>query len=183
MLHAIVSPRGREGSVPLNRQQLLDRRNDLSQFLFHLTRTGDLKRAKDLYSLQRDDVVPVDAHSSLEAILRNRRIEARSAFGYFNFKIRYTRSDGRVLNPGSQIKRDWLKAVCFTETPIDHVHLQTEDIQGRQLKFQPFGLAFRESVVRRANGNPIFYVQTTCWISRELSRLISPKLSHPISPN
>jgi hypothetical protein len=22
-----------------------------------------------------------------------------------------------------------------------------------------------------------------CWISRELSRLISPKLSHPISPN
>lgn len=35
------------------------------------------------------------------------------------------------------------------------------DIVGRQLKFQPYGLAFRESVIRRAHGNPIFYLQTT----------------------
>lgn len=133
----------------------------MSQFLFHLTRSGDLKKSKDLYSLPKDDLVPLDACGSLEAIIQNRRIEARSAFGYFNFKIRYSRADGRVLDPNSQIKRDWLKAVCFTETPIDHIHLQSEEINGRQLKFQPFGLAFRESVVRRSNGNPIFYAQTT----------------------
>ena len=147
--------------MALNRQELLDRRKDLSQFLFHMTRSGDLKLAKDLYSLPKDGLVPIDAGRSLTAIIQNRRIEARSAFGYFNFKIRYTRPNGTVLNPNSMIKRDWIKAVCFTETPIDHVSLQTEDILGRQLKFQPFGLAFREAVVRRANGNPIFYVQTT----------------------
>lgn len=145
----------------LNRQQLLERRNDLSPFLIHLTRSGDFKRAKDLYSLPKDDWGPIDARTGLASIIQNRRIEARSAFGYFNFKIKYTRPDGRVLNPNSQIKRDWLKAVCFTETPIDHVHLQTKEIYGRQLSFQPYGLTFRESVVRRANGNPIFYVQTT----------------------
>ncbi len=145
----------------LNRQQLLERRNDLSQFLFHLTRSGDLKRVKDLYSLPKDDWVPLDARQNLAAIVQNRRIEARSAFGYFNFKVKYSRPDGRVLNATSVIKRDWLKAACFTETPIDHVHLQTQEIYGRQLCFLPFGLAFRESVVRRANGNPILYAQTT----------------------
>jgi hypothetical protein len=29
--------------------------------------------------------------------------------------------------------------------------------QGRQLHFENYGLAYRESVIRKANGNPIFY--------------------------
>lgn len=147
--------------MAINRQQLLERRGDLSQFLFHLCRDGNLKRPKDLYSLTKDDWVPVRAKQCLHSIISNRRIEARSAFGYFNFKVRHTRADGRVLNPNSAIQRDWLKASCFTETPLDHVSLQTEEIFGRHLWFQPYGLAFHEATIRRSNGNPVLYVQTT----------------------
>ena len=144
----------------ITRQQLLERRGDLSQFLIHLTRTGDLKRHKDLYSLERDDQVYLTAGESLRGILQDRRIEARSPFGYFKYKVRFARRDGRVVNSDSPIQHDWLRAVCFTETPIDHVYLQTQDIQGRQLRFQPYGIGFREDVVKRAGGNPIFYFQT-----------------------
>ena len=70
-------------------------------------------------------------------------------------------ADKRTLNPHSHVRRDWLRSVCFTETPIDHVQLQMQAIYGRQLHFEPYGLAFRESVVRSVNGNPVVYIQTT----------------------
>ncbi len=145
----------------ITRQELLEKRGDLSPFLIHLTRSGDLKLDKAIYSLPQDKVVQVTAKASLEAIIQSRRIEARSAFGYFNYKVPFTRANGATLNQQSQVRRDWLRAVCFTETPLDHVYLQMQTIYGRQLHFEPYGLAFRESVVRGANGNPIFYVQTT----------------------
>ncbi len=146
--------------MTLTKQQLLEKRNDLSQFLFHLTRDGDLKLRKDLYSLQKDDVRPLVAKDSLAGILQRRCIEARSSFGYFDYKVRVTTAFG-VLSSKSLVQRDWLRVACFTETPIDHVCLQMQEISGRQSCFGPYGLAFREDVVRRANGNPVFYVQTT----------------------
>lgn len=145
----------------VTKQQLLDSRGDLSPFLIHLTRSGDLKLDKDIYSLTQDKVIQITAKTSLEAIIKSRRIEAKSAFGYFNYKVPYKRADGKVLNSTSHVRRDWLRSVCFTETPIDHVHLQMQPIYGRQLHFEPYGLAFKEEVVRGLNGNPVLYVQTT----------------------
>ncbi len=67
---------------------------------------------------------------------------------------------GIVLNQNSRVQRDWLRAVCFTETPVEHVKLQMSTILGRKLHFQPYGLAFREEAIRNARGNPVFYVET-----------------------
>lgn len=36
-----------------------------------------------------------------------------------------------------------------------------QEIYGRQLHFEPYGLAFKENSVRIANGNPVFYVETS----------------------
>jgi hypothetical protein len=145
----------------LTRKELLEKRGDLSQFLIHLTRSGDLKLDKDIYSLPRDQVVQITAKASLDAIIKSRRIDARSAFGYFTYKVPMTRADGRKVNAHSLVKRDWLRAACFTETPLDHIHIQTQKVFGRQLHFEPYGLAFKEDVVRGANGNLVLYVQTT----------------------
>lgn len=145
----------------ISRAELLEKRGDLSPFLIHLTRSGDLKLDKDIYSLPQDKIVQITGKGSLEAIIGTRRIGARSAFGYFNYKVPFKRADGRVLNASSHVRRDWLRSVCFTETPLDHVYLQMQAIFGRQLHFEPYGLAFRESVVRGAQGNPVLYVQTT----------------------
>jgi hypothetical protein len=67
----------------------------------------------------------------------------------------------QTLNANSLVQRKWLLAACFTETPIDHVYLQCQQIQGRQLHFESYGLAFFEQTVRAKGGNPIFYVDTT----------------------
>jgi len=162
-VHSISSAKSQVGrpDLGITRSQLLEKRGDLSQFLIHLARTGHLKLAKDIYSLPQDTVVQLSARNNLEAIIKSRRIEARSAFGYFNYKVPLRRADGRVLNSNSYVRRDWLRSVCFTETPLDHVHLQMQVIYGRQLHFEPYGLGFREEVVRGANGNPVLYVQTT----------------------
>lgn len=167
----------------MTKNELLEKRGDLSQFLIHLTRTGDLKLAKDIYSLPRDQVVQIGAKASLEAIIKTRRIEARSAFGYFTYKVPMVRYDGRKLNPNSLVKRDWLRAACFTETPLDHIYLQTQKIYGRQLHFEPFGLAFKEQVVRGANGNPVLYVQTTNQnIRNALDAVAVSPLAHQFKP-
>lgn len=143
----------------MTRKELLEKRGDLSQFLIHLTRSGDLKLDKDIYSLPKDQFVQITAKKSLELILRAKRLDTKSAFGYFNYKVPLKRGSS-TLNQHSQVKRDWLRAVCFTETPLDHIHLQTANIYGRQLHFEPYGLAFKEEVVRGRNGNPVFYLET-----------------------
>jgi len=140
--------------------ELLAKRGDLSQFLIHLTRSGVLKLDKDLYSLDTDDTKEIAAKTSLEDIIKAKRIEARSAFGFFNYTVPFKRADGSVKNEESQVKRDWLRATCFTETPIDHISLQTYKISGRRLHFENYGLAFKEEVVRNRNGNPVFYLDT-----------------------
>lgn len=144
----------------LTKEQLLEKRGDLSPYLIHLTRTGHWKRWKDIYNLHQDDFQTVDAKQALENILNSLKIEARTPTGYFNFKVPYQRGN-QTLNQNSQVQRSRLKSSCFTETPIDHVYLQTLNIQGRQLHFQPYGLAFSENVVRSKGGNPIFYIDTT----------------------
>jgi hypothetical protein len=164
----------------ITRQELLEKRGDLSPFLIHLTRSGDLKLDKDIHSLNMDAVVQIDARSSLEAIIKSKRIEAKSAFGYFNYKVPFKRSDGRILNAASYVRRDWLRSVCFTETPVDHVYLQMQQVHGRQLHFESYGLAFRETVVRGANGNPVLYIQTT---NQNMRAAMDALVQNPLAPN
>lgn len=145
----------------ISKKELLTRRGDLSQFLIHLTRSGILKRDKDLYSLAMDDTQRISAKSCLEDIIKTKRIEARSALGFFNYSVPYKRRDGTIKNQNSLVKRDWLRATCFTETPIDHIPLLTNKIYGRTQQFENYGLAFKEDVIRSRNGNPVFYTDTT----------------------
>ena len=146
----------------LTKDQLFEKRGDLSPFLIHLTRTGDLKLDKDIYSLPRDKFIQIDAKNSLQNIIQHRRIDAKSAFGYFNLLVPWQSPDGRYQkNQTSLVKRDWLRSVCFSETPLEHIHLHMTPKYGGGNHYRPFGLAFFEKYVRGKNGNPIFYVQTT----------------------
>jgi len=142
----------------INKDQLLQMRGDLSPFLIHLTRTGSVRVNKDIFPNAKTDRLTLDAKQSLESIIKDKMIKARSPYGYFNYKVNIKRADGSFTNPGSLIERKWLVSVCFTETPVDHVRLQCQAIVGRQLHFQPSGLAFFENSVRREGGNPLFYV-------------------------
>lgn len=142
--------------MALNANDIKELREDLSPFLIHLTRDGSYKKWKDIdTTLTTDQNVTITAKSSLENIISIKKIEARCPFGYFNYKVPY-----RTNNQNSQVKRDWLRAVCFTETPVDHIYVQCEPIEGRQLNFKPYGLAFFENSIKANGGNPVMYFNT-----------------------
>ena len=138
--------------MSISKQDIKELRGDLSPFLIHLTRNGNYRRWADIYDLKMDERRALDAKSSLEMILQDKRIEARSPFGYFNYKVPWGSK-----NQDSKVKRSWLRSVCFTETPIDYVYVQCEEMEWRQFNFAPYGLAFFENSILREGGNPIVY--------------------------
>jgi hypothetical protein len=135
-------------------------RADLSPFLVHLTRSGTVKLWADIIGQSKDEFLEIDAEESLKRIIRSSRIEAKSPFGYFNFKIPYRKMNGNLINASSRVQRSWLRSVCFTEAPVDTIGFQCQFHPARKCQFERFGLAFFESPVRRAGGNPIFYVDS-----------------------
>jgi hypothetical protein len=144
----------------LTKQDVLNLRGDLSPYLIHLTRGGGCTLKADAHlGLAQDQVLTLNARSSLIDIINQKVILARGAFSYFNRKVPFVRNGRQVSNQGSYVNRTWLLAVCFTETPVDHVHVQCQKIIGRQLPFEPYGLAFFEENVR-PRGNPLFYFDT-----------------------
>lgn len=161
----------------LSKAQVLQQRGDLSPFLIHLTRSGTYKEWADISGRPRDQLVTLNAKTSLEHILGNATLEARCPFGYFNYKVKQKNFFGGWNNPKSGVNRSWLRAVCFTETPVDHVHLQCNPIYGRQCQFEPYGLAFFEERVRIKNGNPVVYYETR---NRGIQRALD---AIPILPN
>jgi hypothetical protein len=135
-------------------------RADLSPFLVHLTRSGRVKLWGDIAGRSEDEFLTLNAEASLQRIIKSSRIEAKSPFGYFNFKIPYRKKNGTLINANSRVQRAWLRSVCFTETPVDAIGFQCQFNPTRRCQFEPFGLAFFESPVRKARGNPIFYVDS-----------------------
>lgn len=129
-------------------QEILARRSDLSTFLVHLSRSfGEMS-----------------ARKRLESIILGGAIEAGSPFGHAVSKLK---------------RNDWPLAsqhcVCFTETPLEHVSLLTQEIEGRQIKFEPYGVVITKKQARRLGVNPVWYLDMTPghdWLTTPLNALI-----------
>ncbi|MGL5861365.1 MAG: abortive infection system antitoxin AbiGi family protein [Phycicoccus sp.] len=115
-------------------EHLLHRRGDLSTFLTHLTRGAGERSAFD----------------NLLDIIRKGKVEARTAFG--------PAKDHEQHLAGSAATQ---KAVCFTETPLEHLWMMVEQIDGRAIQFEPYGLAITKTTGRRAGANPVWYTDIT----------------------
>jgi hypothetical protein len=102
-----------------------------------------------LVHLSRDSTGGASARENLEAILRLRKLEARSPFGHAVSKLN---SKGKST--------DSQKCVCFTETPLEHVSLLGE-IEGRRYDFKPYGVAITKMQGRRNGVNPVWYLDMT----------------------
>lgn len=138
-------------------QQLLARRSDLSTFLVHLTREyPDGTSAKD----------------NLKSILNDKVIEARNPYGS-------ALSHLRKLNAQTNENLNSQKVVCFTETPLEHIRLLTEQILGRKYEFGPYGIAITKRAARMWNVNPVWYLDITPghdWLTKPLENLIDAEI-------
>lgn len=114
--------------------EVLHRRGDLSTFVVHLSKDDDGTTAKD----------------RLLSILKSRTLKAGSPMGWAKDKV-----------AGDKAASDSQRVVCFSETPLEHTYSMFADIEGRQVRLAPYGLAFTKMVARRLGANPVWYVDMT----------------------
>lgn len=131
-------------------EALLNRRTDLSTFVVHLT---------------RDSESGVSARDNLLSILEEGTIQGKTAQG----PARHL--EVSLVNTGFT-----QKVVCLTETPLEHLWMMIEDIDGREIKFQPYGLATTKTSARYAGANPVWYSDITKgrdWPLKQLGELVT----------
>jgi hypothetical protein len=134
---------------------VLARRNDLSTFLVHLCRNKGNISARD----------------RLRAILDGWQLNALSPFGS---AVRPLEA-AHVAIPASQ------RAVCFTETPLEHICLLLEEIDHRAVQFRPYGVAIPKKLGRSLDVNPVWYLDITPgrqWLTVPLNTLITQAIQH-----
>lgn len=133
-------------------------RADMSQFLIHLTKNGSFQVYKPFqanpehYWFEGGDTV--EAKDSLIKILNQKVILARSPFGHFKYQIPVGHK-ARGMMP-----LDWLRSVCFSEAPLGEIasfYEATRNEKSHVNKYQKYGLAFSQSLVRAKGGHPVFY--------------------------
>jgi|ERR1700688_711092 len=130
-------------------EDLLHRRTDLSTFVVHFTRTSGGYSSKD----------------NLLSILGQSKIEARTAFGM-----------GRHEAPDDKAFQESQRAVCFTETPIEHAWMMCAEIEGRANRFGPHGLAFTKVWARSNHANRVWYLDISVrggasWLTEPIAML------------
>src|SRR5688500_5267288 len=103
-------------------EELLHRRTDLSTFLVHFTRDDREVAARDrLLSIL------------LAGELRRGRPMGMAA------------GSSRELQHTDSRFYETQRVSCFTDTPLEHAWMMCQDIQGRQLNFRPYGIAFTKT--------------------------------------
>jgi len=111
-------------------------RDDMSQFLVHLTRDyGDRSALENLVS-----------------ILRQRKIEARNPHCLFAPKLKHTKF--------SPLLRSRFNTVCLTETPLHQISKLLQDVSGRQIKLQPYGMVFKRTDLQQKSASPAIYINS-----------------------
>lgn len=112
-------------------KEVLSERTDISRFVVHLTKnTEDGNALENLVSILREREIRGGNHHCLfSPILRNEEEDLQKRF----------------------------HVVCFTETPLDKIHLLTE-ITNRKVNLDPYGIVFKKEKIRKSRGNPVFYI-------------------------
>jgi hypothetical protein len=143
-------------------EDLLHRRTDLSTFLVHFTRDSD-----DGVTTGKDNLV---------SILKNCRLEARNTYGM-----------AEQLAAQFAEVADTQRAVCFTETPLEHAWMMCKPIADRRFRFNGYGLAFTKTFARSQGVNPVWYLDISQrgreWLTQPINRLVDAAVTSAARQN
>ena len=132
-------------------EELLHRRADLSTFVVHLT-SGP------------------SAETNLVSILSSGVLEARNPYG---MAAEAASKDARIA--------DTQRVVCFSETPLEHVWMMCQPIDGRARSMAAYGLAFTKSWARSQGVNPVWYLDISQrgrdWLTKPVNAFLTAALA------
>ena len=115
-------------------------REDISRFVVHLTR-DDRKTFPQGGSSARENFL---------SIVNGRKIVAYSPHCLHS----------RSLSQLSEEVQKRLEVACFTEVPLNQLHLLCQVIPGRSIKLDSFGFVFSKEFFANAGGQPAIYVNS-----------------------
>jgi hypothetical protein len=113
------------------------KREDLSRFIVHLTR-----------DTREDFEDGATARKNLLSILKDRRIKARTAHCLHR----------RKLEQAPAAVRRVFQVTCFTEVPLNQIHLLTQPIARRRIQLESYGLVFEKSFLVQQGAQPALYI-------------------------
>lgn len=156
---------GTKASAPLNRitETSEERRMKIEEIL---ARRSDLSTF--LVHFTKGD----NAAENLKAILSSGILEARNPFGSAHSKL------SNDVDVKSQ------HVVCFTETPLEYLHLFLSEIEGRQFSFKPYGMLISKEQGRTKGINPVWYLDMTPghdWLTNHLDALVRSEMKGEFS--
>jgi hypothetical protein len=118
--------------MPRAIKNILYFRQDISPFLVHLTKTTE---------------EGIGAKDALENIIRERKLVAGEV----------PMSDVRFGISNDDIKKQYCRAISFTETPLNEIHCLLE-IAGRTCQLEAYGLVFMKDKLRKKGVSPVLYI-------------------------
>ncbi|MBN8536982.1 MAG: hypothetical protein J0M15_07995 [Deltaproteobacteria bacterium] len=131
---------------------------DMSNFLIHLTKNGSYEDYIPFAPVPGHFDFPktkfVTAKKSLIDILSGSKVSALAPFGHFKYEI------PMCYKPRGNMPIGWLKAVCFSETPLSEIksfYTATQNVTQKVNKYQKYGLAFSQLFVQSKEGHPVIY--------------------------
>lgn len=136
--------------VSENRSKAIEGREDISQFIVHLTRS-DPQSGKT-------------ARENFLSILFSHEVQARRPHCLYNERI-------KTLDP--KVK-DSFNVACFTEVPLNQLHRLVRDIPGRQVKLEAYGFVFRKDFIVASGGQPAVYINSygnNQWLRESVDQL------------
>jgi len=129
-------------------------REDISQFIVHLTR-DDRETFEEGGSTARKNFL---------AIMKSRKILAVRPHCLFNKRL-------KELSDRSQ---SWLNVACFTEVPLNQIHLLVGEIPGRQIALESYGFVFTKDFIAESGGQPAIYINSyneNSWLREAVDEL------------
>lgn len=129
-------------------------REDISQFIVHLTRDD-----RDTF-----EEGGATARRNFLAIMKSKKILAVRPHCLFNKRL-------KELTERNQSK---LNVACFTEVPLNQIHLLVGDVPGRQIALEPYGFVFTKDFIAESGGQPAIYINSyneNFWLRESVDEL------------
>jgi hypothetical protein len=114
-------------------------RTDYSRCIVHLTRDD-----------RKSFTNGASARENLLQILRNKSIWSIKPHCIYNNEI----------SKFGKEKQAGYRVACFTEVPLSQLHLLVQEIPGRKIKLEPYGVVFTKEFIASKGGQPAIYVNS-----------------------
>ncbi|WP_423680827.1 hypothetical protein [Undibacterium sp. WLHG33] len=114
-------------------------RTDYSRCIVHLTR--DDRKSFTNGATGRDNLLQ---------ILRSKEIWAVKPHCIYNDKISKLPKE----------QQEGYRVACFTEVPLSQLHLLVQEIPGRQIKLEAYGVVFTKDFIAKKGGQPAIYINS-----------------------